>query len=288
MKIQSAQTGKLDALHFAFAEIAEERFDAPGGHFADHDRIVAGMPDDNTDVCGVAFVVFRTDENACATCLVIIKGTVRFLRPILHPRSATVGEREFPMGPGSFFRLVAAVFLPAVLWSQPTGVSSQWDLKSTVDSVSRHTSRLRQILDELRAPEWLAAGASSTYLQQLDSAKTQTTGVQNAAANLEREPEKLSLALDTFLRLQGLEMVLGSLVEGTRKYQNPALADLISGIAAENSSSRQQLRQYVVDLAALKEEEYRIMDQEAQRCRGVLTHQARPAPAPVKKKPEGK
>ena len=193
------------------------------------------------------------------------------------------------MGSRSFFRLVACVFVPALLFSQGTGVSSQWDLKTTVESVSRHTSRLRQILDELRAKEWVAAGASDTYVQQLDSAKTQTAGVQNAAANLEREPEKLSLALDTFLRLQGLETVLGSLVEGTRKYQNPALADLISGIAAENSSSRQQLRQYVVDLAALKEEEYRIMDQEAQRCRGLLTHQARPAaPAPAKKKTEGK
>jgi ABC-type transport system involved in cytochrome bd biosynthesis fused ATPase/permease subunit len=192
------------------------------------------------------------------------------------------------MGPGSFFRLVACVFIPALLGAQTAGVSSQWDLKTTVESVSRHTSRLRQILDELRAKDWVAAGASSTYVQQLDSAKTQTTGVQNAAANLEREPEKLSLALDTFLRLQGLEAVLSSLVEGTRKYQNPALADLISGIAAENSSSRQKLRQYVVDLAALKEEEYRIMDQEAQRCRGLLTQQPRPAAAPAKKKTEGK
>jgi prophage DNA circulation protein len=183
---------------------------------------------------------------------------------------------------------LAVFFVPALLGAQNAGVTSQWDLKATVESVARHSGRLRQILDELRAKEWVASGASATYAQQLDSAKIQTVGVQNAAANLEREPEKLSLALDTFFRLQGLETVLASLVEGTRKYQNPALADLISGIAAENSSASQQLRQYVVDLAALKEEEYRVMDQEAQRCRGMLTRQPKPAPAPVKKKTEDK
>jgi site-specific recombinase XerC len=81
------------------------------------------------------------------------------------------------------------------------------------------------------------------------------------------EPARLTAALDAYFRLQNLETVLTSLVDGVRKYQNPALADLLRGVMSENSTSRQQLRQYLTDLAAVKELESKLMDQEAQRCR---------------------
>ena len=75
---------------------------------------------------------------------------------------------------------------------------------------------------------------------------------------------------------------LTSLIEGVRKYQNPALADLLRGVMSENNASRQQLRQYLVDLAAIKEQEFKVMDQEAQRCREVISGQ--PTATPAKKK----
>ena len=99
--------------------------------------------------------------------------------------------------------------------------------------------------------------------------------------NLVREPERLTAALDTYFRLQNLEVVLVSLVEGVRKYQNPAWLILLRSLMNENSASRQQLRQYIVDLAANKEQEFKVMDQEAQRCREIIS---RPAAAPPKKK----
>ena len=74
-------------------------------------------------------------------------------------------------------------------------------------------------------------------------------------------------------------MRLNSLVDGVRHYQNPAIGDLLMGVLAENSSNRDKLRQYITDLANTKEQEFKIVDQEAQRCRGVLTHQT-----PVTKK----
>jgi hypothetical protein len=52
---------------------------------------------------------------------------------------------------------------------------------------------------------------------------------------------------------------------------------------SENSASRQQLRQYLTDLAAVKELESKLMDQEAQRCRESISKQ--PIAAPVKSIP---
>ena len=60
------------------------------------------------------------------------------------------------------------------------------------------------------------------------------------------------------------------------------MGDLLIGVLAENSSNRDKLRQYITDLAVTKEQEFQIVDKEAQRCRGVLSHQ--PAPKPTQKK----
>jgi hypothetical protein len=67
-----------------------------------------------------------------------------------------------------------------------------------------------------------------------------------------------------------------------RRYQNPAVGDLMISVMAANSTNRDQLRQYITDLAETKEQEFQIVDKEAQRCRGNLVRQApaRPAAAP--------
>ena len=91
----------------------------------------------------------------------------------------------------------------------------------------------------------------------------------NAAKALERDPDKLTLSLETYFRLQGMENYLNSLVDGVRKYQNPAVGDLLVGVLGENSSNRDKLRQYITDLASQKEQEFAVVDKEAQRCRSL-------------------
>ena len=105
-----------------------------------------------------------------------------------------------------------------------------------------------------------------------------------AAQSLRKQPEKLTLALETLFRLQSVESQVNSLVDGVRRYQNPAVGDLLVSVVSANSANRDQLRQYVTDLAQTKEQEFQIVDTEAQRCRGTLTRQppARPAPAAPK------
>jgi hypothetical protein len=171
-------------------------------------------------------------------------------------------------------------------WSaraQQPGVPTDWDVQKLVQDVAAQSARLLPLVDQIHPKGWAAGGATDAYAQQWDSAHSQAQAVKLSADNLVREPERLPAALDTYFRLQNLEVVLTSLVEGVRKYQNPALADLVRSLMNENSASRQQLRQYIVDLATAKEQEFKVMDEEAQRCRETFSKQA-PA-APSRKKP---
>jgi hypothetical protein len=88
---------------------------------------------------------------------------------------------------------------------------------------------------------------------------------------LAQHPAKLSDCLSALFRIQSMEMELISLDPGLRKYQNPALADLISSILAEGNRNRDRVRQYVVDLAGHKEQQFDVADKEAQRCRESIT-----------------
>jgi hypothetical protein len=168
---------------------------------------------------------------------------------------------------------------------QPS-VSPQWDITQTITALSAQAERLRPILDQLTPQEWVKNGAPEAYLSQWQSARQELGYVTNAAKALEREPERLTLTLDTYFRWQGLEARLNSLVDGVRKYQNPAVGDLLVGVLGENSSNRDKLRQYITDLAAQKEQEFAVVDKEAQRCRSVVTRP--PAARPAAPKAQGK
>jgi uncharacterized membrane protein YccC len=183
----------------------------------------------------------------------------------------------------STFRILAmASVAPLSALAQQPGVPTDWDVQKLVIAIAEQSARIQPLVEQIRPKEWVAKGASDTYVQQWDSAHAQAKTVKLSADNLVREPERLSAALDTYFRLQNLEVVLTSLIDGVRKYQNPALADLLRGVLSENSASRQQLRQYLVDLATVKEQEFKVMDEEAQRCRESISKL--PSAAQPKKK----
>jgi uncharacterized membrane protein YccC len=178
--------------------------------------------------------------------------------------------------------LALVSMLPLCAAAQEAGVPTEWDVQKLVEGIAAQSGRVLPLIEQIRPKEWVARGASDTYVQQWDSAHSQAASLKLSSENLVREPARLSAALDTYFRLQNLETVLTSLVDGVRKYQNPALADLLRSVMSESSASRQQLRQYLTDLAAVKELEFKVMDQEAQRCRENISRQ--PVAAPVKKK----
>jgi hypothetical protein len=166
------------------------------------------------------------------------------------------------------------------------GISAPWDISQTIGALMEQTQRLNPILKQLTPDQWVARGAPAVYTTQWRAAQSEVGYLLGSAQALQKQPAKLTLALETLFRMQAVESQLNSLVEGIRRYQNPAVGDLLMSVMGANSANRDQLRQYVADLAQTKEQEFQIVDQEAQRCRGTIT---RPAPArPAAPKPAAK
>ncbi len=175
-----------------------------------------------------------------------------------------------------FFSLFLIVRAQAPQLGTQPSVTPEWDASKTIAAFSDQAKRLKPILDQLTPQEWVAKGAPQAYVSQWQEAEQELSYVATSAQSLERDPERLTLALDTYFRWERLASDLSSLVEGVRHYQNPAVGDLVVSVMGENSSNRELLKQHITDLAAQKEQEFAVVDKEAQRCRGQVT---RPAPA---------
>ena len=179
--------------------------------------------------------------------------------------------------------LLPILFLPLLQnTSIAQGVSAPWDIAQVASALSSQADRLKPILDQLTPEQWQSKGAPAAYVSQWRAAQDEVRYLTGAAAAFGKQPERLPLALETYFRMQAVEAQIGSLVEGVRRYQNPAVGDLLVGVLAANSENRDQLRQYITDLAQSKEQEFRVVDQEAQRCRGNLMRQPAARPAAVK------
>jgi hypothetical protein len=162
----------------------------------------------------------------------------------------------------------------------PQGIAPVWDVKATLVEVASHAERLLPVLDQIDSKEWLARGASETYIEQLQSCKVQCKAIADTAKDLARQPERLSAALELYFRLHTLDTMLTSLQEGIRRYLNPAVADMLAAVAAEKSDKRQGFERFLVELAATREQQLLVMDAEAQRCRGNLSRQTPNIPQP--------
>lgn len=155
--------------------------------------------------------------------------------------------------------------------------AQQIEMRQVLDDLSTQAKRLIPILEQIDPNVWITSkGAPEAYVRQWRSSQDQAKALIADTAALSKDPEKLSFALQTFFRVQALQMMVQSLVEGIRRYQNPALADLLAGVAAEGSADREKFQQYIVNLASEREQMLGIMDHEAQRCRSILSNQGAP------------
>jgi len=152
---------------------------------------------------------------------------------------------------------------------------------ATFQRISQHAGRLAPMLGQVSAQEWLAKGAPDTYVAQLTSTRQQLDAIMADMSALAQHPEQMQDCMKGLFRIQAFHRSLDSLMGGLRKYQNPALADLIQSVAAEDQSDLDKVQSWVLDLADQKEQEYKVIDHEAQRCRAILSKD--PAPAPRKR-----
>ncbi len=157
--------------------------------------------------------------------------------------------------------------LISLLLLQAPGIAPDWELKPQVEKIGPEVQRLRPLLDQLQPEKWIAAGAPAAYEKHYKDCLTSIGYVQNAAARLAAQPARLTLAVETMVRLETLIQLSTSVSQAVRRYQNSAISDLLDSEISAAGASRDWLRQHVSDLSALREKELEVMEQEAQRCR---------------------
>jgi hypothetical protein len=154
------------------------------------------------------------------------------------------------------------------------GLENPWDVRKIIADLQNTSANLEPFLRQINPQEWYdKKGAPSTYIVQWQSAQGQLNDIMAVTKLFAQKTESLSLALDTYFRLEGLDVVERALAEGVGRYDTPANARSLNTLIAHNFDSRERIRGYIRDLAATTEENFRIADSEAQRCREMISKQ---------------
>lgn len=161
----------------------------------------------------------------------------------------------------------------AVAQGQVAGVAPEWDIRKQIAALGHGVQQLEPILAQARPHEWVAQGAPEAYVAQWETIQAELGHLRRSLQILDERPDRLFAALDAYFRMERLAGLLDSFEHGVRRYQNPALADLLRGVFGETMPFRENLRQYLLELAESKEHELEVAEREAQRCRDWLVRQ---------------
>lgn len=179
-------------------------------------------------------------------------------------------------------RFLLPLLLAAAASAQQSPFSND-QLKALFGQMAARAERLQPMLEGVRALEWVQKGAPEAYVSQSTSAREQLSAVRTEMSALAQRPDQMAETMKALFRVNAFHRLLATLMGGVRRYQNPAVADLIESVAAEDRSDLDKVEQYLIELAAQKEKELQVMDAEAQRCRGMLIKQPAPAkPGPLR------
>lgn len=154
------------------------------------------------------------------------------------------------------------------------------DIAAVYNHVGQRAARIQPMLQQLHPKDWIASGAPDTYLAQWTTAIEQFRAIESDMAALTQQPESLTETMKALFRVETTNQLLASLMGGVRKYQNPALADLIESVAAEAGADIESIEQHLLRIAQDKDQQFALVDREAQRCRATLSKQpaaSRPA-----------
>lgn len=179
--------------------------------------------------------------------------------------------------------------MAAPLAAQPqppatAGLPPEWEVRQQLADLVSQTERLSPLVKKIDPAKW--AGAPEAYVSQQSAILNQIQYIAQVVGSLAKQPERMTLALDVYFRLQAMESQVLSFTDGIRRYQNPAVADLLASLTNETAASRERLREYVKELVAAREQERDLLEKEAQRCRSLpprVTPVAKPK-APEKPK----
>ena len=152
------------------------------------------------------------------------------------------------------------------------GLENSWDVRKIITDVQKDTAQLQPILSQINPQTWVNnKGAPTTYLVQWQSAQQQCNDLATVTKLFAQKTESLSQGLDTYFRLEALEVTERSLAQGVQQYDTRAQSDKLNMMIAHNFANRERLRNYLHDLATSTEQNFKIADEEAQRCRANIS-----------------
>lgn len=164
-----------------------------------------------------------------------------------------------------------------------TGLETPWAVQDILANLQQDNQQLQSLLSNLNPQQWeQKKGAPGAYILQWQTAKTQLEDVMTTTKLLAQKTDSLPVALDVYFRLEALEITARSLAEGAQRYADRATSDRLNLLIAHNFNSRERFRDYLRDLAATEEQNFKIADDEAQRCRGMISKE--PAPSTKRSK----
>lgn len=155
---------------------------------------------------------------------------------------------------------------------EQAGVENAWDVRRILQGLSHDQQQLAPVVSALQPQQWAdRKGAPTTYILQWQLAQQQIRDVASTTAALMQQTDNLSLGLDLYFRLEALDITSRSLSEAAKKYAEHSTAQELSAQLAQNFADRQRLRDYLKDLATSTQQNFKIADAEAQRCRGMIS-----------------
>src|SRR5262249_29980131 len=84
----------------------------------------------------------------------------------------------------------------------------QIEMRQILEDLSAQSKRLPPILDQIDPTAWVTAkGAPDTYIRQWPSSQDQLKALLPKTAALNKDPERLPAALQTFFRVQAIQIM---------------------------------------------------------------------------------
>src|SRR5690242_4494440 len=103
------------------------------------------------------------------------------------------------------FSLLVAPLLAVCLQAHAQqSVPASWDVTKSVTELAAQVAQLKPLLENLTPQTWVEKGGPEAYVAQWNGAREELGYLAQAAQSLEKQPEKLTAALDVYFRLQGI------------------------------------------------------------------------------------
>jgi hypothetical protein len=168
---------------------------------------------------------------------------------------------------------ILLVLSPIALAAQQiAGVENNYDARKLVQAAIQADQDLKPILANLNPRDWYEKkGAPSTYNLQWQTAQDELRYVEIAGNMVLQHVDSLPPLLDLYYRMEALELTARSLDQGAQQYAPRQDADKLDRWVGHGFEVRRRMREYIQDVATSLEQNFKIADEEAQRCRAAIT-----------------